>query len=206
MTTTQTVVDETKTPAQPGAEVKDARNDGDDLETLLAEFKTGTETKVDTASTTQTDTQPDVKSLMAEVQSMKGAITEVSNFQFKQDMGSLVKNVRGELDSEIFDDETVEAWIDGRARRDPRLQQAWLQRKSNPAAFERIAGELGKQFTKKFGKLPDKNATEDREVVAAAVRGASTKAPAEQPPNFSRMSNSEYRKDVQERYGFDPGV
>jgi hypothetical protein len=53
----------------------------------------------------------------------------------------------------------------------------------------------------------DTQATEDRAVVAAAVRGASTnRAPETPPPNYSTQNNAEYRRSVREQYGFDPGV
>jgi hypothetical protein len=39
----------------------------------------------------------------------------------------------------------------------------------------------------------DAQATEDRNAVAAAVRGAVSHVPAEPPPNFATMSDKEFR-------------
>lgn len=207
--TTQAVVDDANTRAAPGSEADGARNDaGPDLDQLLAEFDQQTTAGTAPPSPVQgaDTTSPDVKALAARLQSIEGAVQKVTKFEFDRDMGELVKQVRGDLDSELFDDELVTAWVDGRARNDPRLQRAWLEREANPKQFRAIAEGLGRAFKKKFDKMPDRNATEDREAVTAAVRGASTKAPETPPANYGGMSNAEYREKVRQDYGFDPGV
>ena len=194
-TTQQPVVEKPEASALPEATGGSARNDGADLDSLLAQFEQDT-TKSPPVSppapVQQTPTQqPDP--LVAKL---------VSRYE-REDIGKLVNQVKGDLDT---DDEMVEAWIDARARRDPRLATAWLEREANPQAFQKIASELGKEFAKRASKRPDPNLTEDREVVAAAVRGASTnRAPETPPPNFSQMSHNEYRNEVRQKYGFDPG-
>jgi hypothetical protein len=54
-------------------------------------------------------------------------------------------------------------------------------------------------------KAIDRKATDTYLAFAAAVRGASTRATAEPPPDFTDMSNAEGRQKVIENYGFDPG-
>lgn len=195
--TRQTVVDETKTSAQPEAKVDGARNDGDDLDTLLAQFN-------------QETTKPTPVSPPVEQQQTKPAPAQDPNLARvlhrieRDDISSLVKEVKGDLD---HDDEMVEAWIDTRARKDVRLQRAWLERDVNPQAFQRIAKELGREFAKRNSRKIDPQATEDREAVAAAVRGASSnRAPESAPPNYGKMTSIDYRKSVMEQFGFDPGV
>jgi hypothetical protein len=205
--TKQAVVDDANTRAVPGSEADDARNDAaPDLDALLASFDEQTRSAAPPSPPVVADTSPDVKALAAQVQSLQGAVNEVSQFKFQRDMESLVKNVRGELDPDVFDDDLVGAWVDGMARKDPRLQRAWLERESNPKQFRAITEGLGKAFTKKFDKLPDRNVTEDREAVSAAVRGSLTRAPEDVPPSYGGMSNAEYRKEIREKHGFDPGV
>lgn len=199
----QAVVDAADTQPKAGSEADSARTD-DSLESLLAQYDE--KTKAVTTPEPRTETQPDIKALTDEVETLKGAVAGVTQVKFKQDMDATIKSIRGDLDPSVFDDGLVEAWLDSQARSDPRLQRAWLQRDNDPKQFERIRGELGKAFHKKFSRLPDPNATEDRAIVAAAVRGASTKAPDDKPPNYSSLSNTEYRKEIQDRYGFDPGV
>lgn len=198
---TQTVVDDTETGATPPAEGNDARTD--DLDSLLTQYaeQTGSPTPPpqDEAVT------PDVKALKAEVETLKSQVQQVGQYRFQQDMADTVKSVKGDLD--FVDNDMVEAWIDGQARKNEALQKAWLQRDSDPRNWQKIKTELGKRFQSQFSKMPDRAATEDREAVAAAVRGAaSTRAPTEAPPNYARSSNAEFRNEVREKYGFDPGV
>lgn len=202
------VVDETLAPAQPGATVDGARNEGDTLEDLLKTYEEQTTRTVaeppqpPVAATTQSDPN----AVVAKLQAIEGRLAKAEEIKFKQDMEGTVSAIRGDLPAEVFDNGLVEAWLDSQARQDPRLQKAWLERDNNPKQFERVKAELGKSFAKKFSKLPDPAITEDRAAVSAAVRGASSRAPAEPPPNLSRMSNSEYRQKVIQDYGFDPGV
>jgi len=196
-THTQTAVDaETNAPAEPAAAVTDARTDGDDLDKLLAEYDES-KPKPDAASTQPeqnagTDTskpQPDP------------AIAQVQQFIFRQDMNKTIGSVRGDLPADFFDDQFVESWINARAGEDPRLGQAWLNRHTNPKQFEKVVSGLGREFAKKYGKFPDKGATEDREAVTAAVRGASTRAPEAPPPDMGRMSDAEFQAAKDRMFG-----
>lgn len=200
-TTTQTVVDDTKATAEPVAAVDGARNDGDDLDALLAQFNqqtapAKTEPVSPTPQTNQQQqpapTQPDPM------------VLRMAQRIEREDLNKLVKEVKGDLD---FDDDLVEGWIDAQARKDPRLQKAWLERDTNPQGFQKIAKGLAQEFAKRTSKRVDPQLTEDRAAVAAAVRGASTqRAPETPPPNYSQQNNAEYRRSIREQYGFDPGV
>lgn len=199
---TQPVVE--KTDVQPGAGTEvtnDARNDGGDLESLLKTYDDqvkpeptakAPEPKADTTTAPQVRSDP--------------AVAEIQQRFFRQDMNDLVKTVRGDVDPSLADDDLVEAWVDGQARKDPRLQTAWMQRQDNPQQFEKIKAELGKSFAKKFSKLPDRQVSEDREAVSAAVRGSSKPAPDDKPPNFAGLNNRQYADEVEKKYGFRPSV
>lgn len=97
-------------------------------------------------------------------------------------------------------------WLDQMAREIPEAAASWMQRHNNPRQWAKWERYLSKAAESEFGPQVDQGATEDREAVAAAVRGASTKVTAEPPPRFGAMSNSEFRKNVRDQYGFDPGV
>lgn len=191
---TQTVVDDTKAPAQQGAtDTVDARtNDGDELDKLLAEFEAGGSDDKPSKSAkpdTKTDTN-ELDALRRKVDDLEGALRED---KVGADLKASIKEVRGDLDADHFDDDFMIAFLDGQARKDPRLREAFAQRNANPKQWGRVLTTLGKQFAGKYGKMPDRQATEDREAVAAAVRGASTKAPEGKAPDFGRMSDGEYR-------------
>lgn len=192
---TQAVVEDTKAPAAPGAEVDNARGEDADLDTLLKEFETTTEPaktqpeqKAEAATTTKAD------------DGTSGRLQQVESFIFRQDMDKTIKAVRGDIAPEIADDDLVEAFIDAQARKNPALARAWTNRYANPKAFEKVVGALSKDFGKKFSQLPDRQATEDRSAVTAAVRGASTKAPEGKAPDYHKMSNAELDKEW-EKFG-----
>jgi hypothetical protein len=198
----QPVVDTADAQAKPVADATDsARKDVDDLDSLLAEFDQGTK-KPDTVSSP--DTKPTLPDALAQdVQALKSQAQEWAQEKNKRAIAETVDDIRGDVPKEVFDDEMVEAWLDAQARRDPRLAQAWLQREQNSQKWGKVKAELGRQLAKKAGSLPDRNATDDREAVAAAVRGASAKAAVEPAPNFGAMTDAELRKYNREHFGFE---
>lgn len=124
--------------------------------------------------------------------------------QFKQDMDKTIQEIRGDLDPGTYDDTFMEAWVEAQARDDQRLQHAWADRHDNPKHFARVVETLGREFGKKFKSAPDAQATEDREAVSAAVRGASTPAPVEKPADYSNMNDNEFREEMEKKYGISP--
>jgi hypothetical protein len=203
---TQTAVDAPDATATPVVEGNGAQNKADDLDTLLSEFDEGANK---TSAAAQTQPEPKTvtdNDLKQTYEQMRAFVGEAQGLRFRQDMDATIKDVRGDLDSDLFDADFVESWLDGQARKDPRLANAWANRSANPKAFQKVKTELGRNFQKKYGKLPDKGATEDREAVTAAVRGASTQAPASKAPDFSGMSNAEFREAHKKHYGYYPNV
>lgn len=197
----QAVVTETEVPAKPGAEVEGARTEPD-LDKLLAQYdeqvKSGsTETEPEKA---KPGTGDDLSAIRKEVSDLKKRDHER---EFRADMDATIKTVKGDLP---FDDATVEALIDAEARKDPRLARAWRDRADSPKQFQQVVEALGRTLAKKFTRLPDLNATEDRALVSAAVRGASTKAPEGKAPDYSKLSNQEFNRKVEDELGFNPGT
>lgn len=201
---TQTVVEKPDAAATPAVEGADARDTGDDLDTLLAQFDTSTKPEPVTAS--KPEPKPGTEKIdPKEIEANVIARLEAGN-RFKADMSDTVKTVRGDLDAEMFDDDMVSDWIDRQAKNDPRLAQAWNERGAKPKEFAKVKEQLSKKFVSRFGKLPDKSATEDREAVTAAVRGASNRAPEGKAPDFTKMSRGDFKKQVEEQYGYSPRV
>lgn len=199
-TTQQAAVDAAQAPAQQGAtDGQNAQAQGDDLDTLLAEFDQGqSPAAASTQPAQQQATGDDLKVVAEEVRAWR---TERQQETFKRDMGETIKKVRGDLDAELFDDSLVRGYVNARADEDPRLAQAWVNRHTNPKAFNRVVEQLGREFRQKWSKMPDRQATEDHAAVTAAVRSASTRAPDAPPPDFSRMSNSEFQAEKDKLFG-----
>lgn len=196
---TQAVVDTVDTTAQPVVQTQDAREDGDSLESLLAQFDQSTKTEAVSPPATQQADQTKVAPVID-----PDRLNRIEQRLFKEDLDRTVANIVG--DSKV-PDKWARGWIDQVARERPALQQAFLNRDSNPQAWAKIERSLAKEFSKEFEQITsiDRNVSEDVAVVAAAVRGASTKAPENKPPKMDGMSNAEFRKFTLENYGFDPG-
>lgn len=199
----QTVVDETKGQSETGTEGTDARKDDeDDLDTLLAQYeKEATSDDTSSKPGQSGEAQDPNRELMERLQALEES---TARSETRADLDAAIKAVRGELDSEVFDDGFMETYLDSEARKDPRLSQAWANRHNNPKQFQKVVGSLAKSFEKRFGSLPNKEATEDREAVAAAVRGASTKSPEGRAPDYGNLSNDDFAAQVEKDHGFRP--
>lgn len=130
----------------------------------------------------------EVAALRQEVEQLRG---ELGSMQTNSEMPSVLSEIRGDLPVEVFDNDMVEGWLNQQAVKDKRIATAWANRRNNPAAFNEVKKALGKEFQKRLDKLPDKNATEDREAVTAAVRGASTPTATTQEVDWSQKSDAE---------------
>lgn len=199
----QAVVDDTKVAAKPATEVDNAREDVDQLDQLLAEYDQGTR-KTDTTITPPepkvATPQPD--EVVQKVRLLEMQASEWAAEKQKKAISETIAAIRGDVSPEIFDDDMVEAWLDAQARKDPRLAQAFIQRDQNPRKWAQVRTELGKSLNKKVKGLPDRQATDDREAVTFAVRGASTKVSADPPPKLGDMSDAELRNYTRKNFGF----
>jgi hypothetical protein len=85
---------------------------------------------------------------------------------------------------------------------------AWDHRYDNEQACEharKVTERVLKSLEKAARDVPrpeDLLATEDREAVAAAVRGASARVPERKLPNFNLMSDAEYLRERKQLFGF----
>ena len=178
-TNTQAAVDAPVTTAEPVVEGNNAQAPADDLDTLLSQYEA--QTKVAQPSPPPTTQTPNTPPLDPD------RLKRVEERLFREDVSNAVSNIRGDLK---VDPEIVESWLDAAARKDMRVANAFLQKDVNPQQWKQIEAGLAKRFAEKVKSMTyDQPVTEDRNAVAAAVRGASTKAPAESAPNYSSMTN-----------------
>lgn len=194
MTEKDIVAEETNADA---AAVEKRTDDGVDMQALLSEFEEGTSKPAASPPESSATPQVDLSKLKDQVKA------ELKSEQDNaQAIKSLVKTVRGEISPDVFSDEEIEDWLDGQAKRNPQLGQAWMQRSKNPAVWAKIESGLSNKFNGKFKNRIDPDATADRDAVAHAVRGASNKVAAEPAPDLSKMSDAELRKYTQDNWGF----
>ena len=195
-TTTQAAVDATDATAKPVADVNNAQDTGDDLDTLLSQYEAQT-AKAAPASPPQTPqvTQPQTPSIDAD------RVRRIEDRLFKQDLDEAVSGIVGDLK---VPRRMATGWLDQMARERPAIANAFMQKDSNPQGWKQVQQSLAREFAREVESVSyDKNVSEDRSAVAAAVRGASTKAPTEPPPNYSSLSNSEIREEYR-KLGINP--
>ena len=192
MSDDKTVVEETN--ANP-AEVEKRTDDVADLDTLLAQFDEGTkQPAVSPPEPVTTDISKFKDQVKAEIIAEQQTASAVKN---------LVKSIRGEVPEDVLTDDEIQDWLEGQAKRNDQLRTAWMMRDKKPGDWKKIESGLSNRLNSKFGKSRiDPDATADREAVAQAVRGNSTKVAAEPPPDLSKMSNAELRKYTQDNWGF----
>jgi hypothetical protein len=104
----------------------------------------------------------------------KQYLQEVAKAKDDADTESLVREIRGDFDTSVFPDKRVRAFIIEEALESPEFHRIFQERASNRKAYEGLRRHLRREFAKMANARPDPNLTEDREAVAAAVRGAST--------------------------------
>lgn len=193
----QTVVETTEEKLVASTEgSEDARTTEPTLDELLAEFSQSTDKPAKSSTPEQKPTNADdlVKRLTALEE-------ERAQTQLRKELDPVIRKVKGDTPMK---EEWIEDILNGSASRNPKLANAWMNRHQNPAAWDKVVTAIGKDIAGVFSNAVDKQATEDREAVTAAVRGASTKAPEERPPEYGSMSNNEFADDVAKRYGFRP--
>src|SRR5262249_48334891 len=99
-------------------------------------------------------------------------------------------------------DEMIREMLEGSAASDKRLRDAWKQRHDRPDAWTRIVEGWATKKAEAFRSLADPKLSQDREALAAAVRGQTAtplQPQAKTPQEVHAMSDQEFRawKDQQ---------
>lgn len=101
----------------------------------------------------------------------------------------------------------AELWLRNELTTDPEFRQVLADRYTSPRALDRAERAMERQFKKlrdHVRSFPDRHATEDREAVAAAVRGGPRTPPPPSAPNYATMTDKEFSKSVESDFGFKP--
>src|ERR1041385_3004157 len=177
---TQAVAQEAEAQATPAPEATSAQDTTPSLDALLQEFETTA--KPAPAPVAAPAENPEVAELKREFAEMK----------FQLEIEPIVKEVRlaGDIAPEISD-KLLTKFLDAIAADDPKIARAWQIRRESPQVWERAKKEVVKTIGlfKKSASAVDANATADTNAVAAALKGTSTKAPQEKPPDYGSMDN-----------------
>lgn len=200
----QAVVDEPNAQAKPDAAGSDARNDGDEIDRLLSQYteavKQPDKPVVDSAPQKQDGATSEAKQALEEAQRLT---REIRAHKVEGEITSLVDRLRG--DSGVSP-RAIRGWLEEVARENPKISEAFFNPKT-PKDREQVEKHLAKMMKDEFptSKL-DSEATKNREVVSAAVRGSSKTAPEAKAPDYARASNNDFKSDVESKYGYTPRV
>lgn len=187
----QAVVDQANAPAEPSAAVDSARTEPD-LEQLLASYDAEL-AKPSPAPSPPEPTQPSQPTADPILQ-------QVYQRQLRQDIDVVVKTVAGDTGAPP---DLVEGWLLKLATDNPELDRTFRDRFNNPRKWQVAESALQREWTKKWVRRPDADATADRAALVHAVRGASTPTPpSEPPPSLGGMTDAEFREYTRKNFGF----
>ncbi|MEK9751627.1 MAG: hypothetical protein VW338_00225 [Rhodospirillaceae bacterium] len=71
-----------------------------------------------------------------------------------------------------FDGDTLEAYLNAQATRDPRIRAAWLRRDADPGTFQKVVTGLARRMASGLPAPVDASAAGERGAAVAAARGA----------------------------------
>lgn len=177
----QTAVDDTKSTQTNEADAAGAtaQDQGDGLDKILKEFEdgknqtqatstsqTGTETKADTDKTKDVD--------LTVLSTLEQRINEMEAERTRSELEKVFDDFATGTQGDAVD---AESFLNSMARRDPRIDEVYQARKTNPRAWEKVRATLKAEFVKRVGQKVDTQVTSSRDAVEAAVRSASTAAP-----------------------------
>jgi hypothetical protein len=104
--------------------------------------------------------------------------------------------------------EYAELWIRNEYLVDPELHEAWDNRHDSEEAArwcQRCVRHAFGRLRQAAKMVPDKEATDNRELVAHSVRSHGNKAPEGKAPDLSKLSDQEARAAIEKEYGYTPG-
>jgi hypothetical protein len=138
---------------------------------------------------------------------LEQAIAQMQHQQWLAEERADFDKVVSEIDEGLRDFPDLPAnfsrdWLMARGLDDPKLRDAFDNRRQFPRIWARAKQDATAQLYKLAASRPDRELTADRNAVAAAVRGASSSAtPHEPEPDLSNLNNAEFRRHVREKYG-----
>lgn len=168
---------------KPGSE--DKGTEADPLQQALAEFddaQAGKDAGEQTGASKEKtkDTKPadgkggegvDLRKIASSVERFDDYLTQQQREEANRDIRKASEHVAGDTGEDL---DIAEGWLEARARKDPKINTAFLQRRNNPAAYQRVLEGLKTDFAKaRTGKV-DRQTQDERDAVNSAVRAAST--------------------------------
>lgn len=179
MSNTQAVADGNDPVVQAGEEV----GAQDELDTLLAQYDEG-----------KSEDKPKVEQPDPVYQWAARQMQEQAKKSTDEGITEAIKLVKSESGTQL-PDRLIRGYLEALNLEDGRIGSAFKERSKNPDNWNKVLKSAAKQLAKDLSDLPDQTLTQDRDVVTAAVRSASTaKSTSNDAPNFSTMTKSQLDK------------
>lgn len=130
--------------------------------------------------------------------------------QARNDFSEVLTYAKGEIEGANVPPDHVERYLIAEYNLNPELKAAWDHRGDSPEArghFNRVVTRTVKKMEKEARAIPvyDKDATEDREAITNAVRGANMRAPeptqADYARKVSRQTDAEFAAEKDKLWG-----
>lgn len=169
------VVEETNEEPKEATPAEGDAAQGDGLDELLKEFderREATQPREESTRASESKTEPQIDTTALAV--LEKRIQDQEARETRRELERLFDRFTSGVQADAID---AEAFLNSMALRDPRINQAYLNRANSPKAWDKVEGALRQEFQKRYGKKVDKQVTESRDAVASAVRSASTAAP-----------------------------
>jgi hypothetical protein len=195
-----------------------------DLASLLSEFESATTPKPEPAPQAPQQPAPDKAPQYGDP--IEAGMAGFPDLARAHELEGQVKNLTAEvnaarhyLDTQHFDQavtagekmlqdaelyvppDFVRGQLIAMATLNPQLAQAFDNRGQNPQAYARMLKKAHASIMASAKAMPDAAATSDRNAVAAAVRGTSTKHYVDPPPKYGDMTDAEFQKE-KAKFGF----
>lgn len=202
--TEQTAVAEnTNDDPKEGASADSGAAQGDGLDELLKEFD-DRRAAADRQETRQPTEQPKDQTQVdvAALATLEQRLNDQEAREHQRELNNLYGRLSDGLQADAID---VEIFLGRLAKDNPALNEVYANRHRDPAAWTKTERALRHEVTKRFGKAVDKQATESRDAVSAAVRSASTAAPAKDltDDDVQKMSKDDFDA-LQRKLGVTP--
>lgn len=220
LTMTTDIVDAGPAPAES------AQGAPDDLNSVLAEFDTAVGSSGQHGDTPPVTPEPPLLDRQAARSITDGELNQMAFEQIRQKVifdefvGQHIEHqqrVQEQSDfqevlqkgAECLEDipltnpqEEVRRWFLAEAQINPHLHQAWIHRRDSDEHHDQALREIRRAFKRmqqSYSKRYDINATEDRNAVTAAMRGAGSAPPIETGASYGKrlntMTDSEFRQE-----------
>lgn len=113
----------------------------------------------------------------------------------RDDVNRAIESMRAAQPAlKALDSDTLEAYLNGQATRDPRIRAAWLRRDADPGTFQKVVTGLARRMASGLPAPVDAQAAGERGAAVAAARGATQQQSAAdaEDAKILAMSDSEF--------------